>query len=88
MNPLETIERQLGGDDREAWEIVHSTIHCDPGVMDGLPVFIGTRVPVRTVLDCLAEDMEPGEILKAFPTLEPRHIVAALKFSSLVATIR
>lgn len=30
-----------------------SVIHSDPEILGGTPVFIGTRVPVRTLLDYL-----------------------------------
>lgn len=55
--------------------------------MDGLPVFAGTRVPVRVVLECLEEGMNSEEILRAFPTMIPEHIPAALKFSKLLASL-
>ena len=28
-----------------------SVVHSDPDILGGTPVFVGTRVPVRTLLD-------------------------------------
>lgn len=33
---------------------VSSVVHSDPDILGGTPVFVGTRVPVRTLLDYLA----------------------------------
>ena len=30
-----------------------SLIHCDPGVMGGVAVFVGSRLPVTTLLACV-----------------------------------
>lgn len=37
-------------------------VHSDPEIVSGEPVFVGTRVPVRSLLDYL----EGGESLEAF----------------------
>ncbi len=28
-------------------------IHSDPDILGGTPVFVGTRVPVQNLIDCL-----------------------------------
>jgi uncharacterized protein (DUF433 family) len=33
---------------------VKSVVHSDPDILGGTPVFVGTRFPVRTLLDYLA----------------------------------
>jgi uncharacterized protein (DUF433 family) len=33
-----------------------SVVHSDPEIMSGTPVFLGTRVPVQTLLDYLEAD--------------------------------
>ena len=45
-------------------------IHSDPEIMSGTPVFIGTRVPVRTVFDYMADGCSLDEFLDDFPTVE------------------
>jgi uncharacterized protein (DUF433 family) len=57
---------------------IQNSIVTDPGVCGGEPVFVGTRVPLRTVLASLAEGDEPADILRSFPTLTPDHLRAIL----------
>ena len=33
---------------------LESVVHSDPEILGGTPVFLGTRVPVKNLLDCLA----------------------------------
>ena len=53
-------------------------VHSDPDIMGGVPVFVGTRVPVRTLLDHLAAG-DPLEVfLDHFPTVSREQAVAVL----------
>ena len=45
-------------------------VHSDPDILGGTPVFIGTRVPVRTMLDYLEHDRPLAEFLDDFPTVD------------------
>ena len=38
-------------------------VHSDPEILGGTPVFVGTRVPVKNLLDYLAA----GDSLEKFP---------------------
>jgi uncharacterized protein (DUF433 family) len=42
-------------------------IHSDPDILGGTPVFVGTRVPVKTLLDYL----EAGDSLDEFWIISP-----------------
>jgi uncharacterized protein (DUF433 family) len=42
-------------------------VHSDPDILGGVPVFVGTRVPVRTLLDYLAAGDSLDEFLATFP---------------------
>ena len=55
-----------------------SVIHTDPDILGGVPVFVGTRVPVRTLLDYLAAGDPLDEFLDHFPTVSREQAVAAL----------
>ena len=44
-------------------------IHSDPEIMGGTPVFIGTRVPLATVLDYLEAGQPLSDFLEDFPTV-------------------
>jgi len=54
-------------------------VHSDPEIMGGTPVFVGTRVPVRTLLDYLAGGDSLEEFLDHFPTVTREQAVAALR---------
>ncbi len=56
-----------------------SVVHSDPDILGGTPVFVGTRVPVRTLLDYLAAGDSLDEFLDHFPTVSREQAVAALK---------
>ena len=58
--------------------LVSSVVHSDPDIMGGTPVFVGTRVPVRTLLDYLAAGDTLDEFLDHFPTVSREQAVAAL----------
>ncbi|MEK7154905.1 MAG: DUF433 domain-containing protein [Patescibacteria group bacterium] len=57
-------------------------IQIDPKIMLGKPVITGTRIPVHTVLDLLAQGYDIKRILKAYPALKEEDITAALAFAA------
>ena len=57
-------------------------IHCDPDILGGTAVFVGTRVPVRTLLDYLAAGDTPVEFLDHFPTVSSERAVVVLEQSN------
>jgi uncharacterized protein (DUF433 family) len=42
-------------------------VHSDPEIMNGIPVFVGTRVPVKTLFDYLAAGDPLEEFQENFP---------------------
>jgi uncharacterized protein (DUF433 family) len=54
-------------------------VHSDPEILGGIPVFVGTRVPVRTMLDYLERDRPLAEFLEDFPTVERALAVGVLE---------
>jgi len=54
-------------------------IHSDPEILGGTPVFIGTRVPLRNLIDYLEGDYTLEEFLDDFPTVTREQAVAALE---------
>ena len=56
-----------------------SVVHSDPDIMSGTPVFVGTRVPVQTLLDYLEAGQPLSEFLEDFPTVSKEQAVAALE---------
>ena len=53
-------------------------VHSDPAILDGTPVFVGTRVPVQTLFDYLYGGEPLDEFLRQFPSVKREQAVAAL----------
>ena len=56
-----------------------SIIHADPDIHSGDPVFIGTRVPVRTLLDYIEGGDSLDVFLDNFPSVSREQAVAFLE---------
>lgn len=56
-------------------------IHSDPEIMGGTPVFVGTRVPVQTLLDYLEAGDPLDEFLEDFPSVTREQSVAVLELA-------
>ncbi len=56
-------------------------IHSDPDILDGTPVFVGTRVPVQNLIDCLEAGDSLDDFLNSFPTVKKEQAVAALEIA-------
>ncbi len=54
-------------------------IHSDPEILGGTPVFVGTRVPVQTLLDYLEGDHPLADFLDDFPTVTRVQAIAVLE---------
>lgn len=54
-------------------------IHSDPEILGGTPVFVGTRVPLRNLIDYLERNHSIEEFLDSFPTVSRDQVVAALE---------
>ncbi len=59
-------------------------VHSDPEILGGTPVFIGTRVPVKTLFDYLEGGDSLDEFLDHFPSVSRHQAVAALEFGRQV----
>ena len=53
-------------------------VSINPNVMSGAPVFAGTRVPVKNLLDYLKGGHTLDEFLEVFPTVERGQAEAVL----------
>ncbi len=56
-----------------------SVIERSPEILDGTPVFAGTRVPLQTLLDYLEGGQTLSEFLEDFPTVARADAVGALE---------
>ena len=65
-----------------------AVIHSDPEILGGTPVFVGTRVPFRNLIDYLERNHSLDEFLDAFPTVSREQVVAALEAAHEAVTAR
>jgi len=54
-------------------------IQSDPDVLGGTPVFTGTRVPLRTLIDYIEAGQPLADFLDDFPSVSREQAVAALE---------
>jgi uncharacterized protein (DUF433 family) len=59
-----------------------SVVHSDPEIVSGTPVFVGTRVPVKTLFDYLAAGDPLDRFLDHFPTVTSEQAVQAIELAS------
>ena len=58
---------------------VTKIVHSDPEILGGTPVFVGTRVPLKSLYDHLEAGDTIDEFLESFPSVSREHAVAALE---------
>ena len=63
-----------------------SIVHSDPEILGGTPVFRGTRVPVKNLLDYLAGGDTLDQFLDDFPTVRREQAIAALELARALLT--
>jgi len=56
-------------------------IHSDPDIQGGVPVFYGTRVPVKNLFDYLEAGDSLEDFLRSFPSVSREQAVAALELA-------
>ena len=54
-------------------------VHSDPDILGGTPVFVGTRVPFRNLIDYLERNHSLDEFLDSFPSVSREQAVASLE---------
>ncbi len=54
-------------------------VTSDPELQSGVPVFSGTRVPVKNLYDYLERDLTLAEFVDDFPNVTRAHAVAVLE---------
>ncbi|MEK7408401.1 MAG: DUF433 domain-containing protein [Acidobacteriota bacterium] len=56
-------------------------VHSDPEILGGTPVFVGTRVPLKNLIDYLAAGDSLDDFLDDFPSVSREQAVAALEIA-------
>jgi uncharacterized protein (DUF433 family) len=62
-----------------------AVVHSDPEILGGTPVFVGTRVPFKNLIDYLAAGDSLDEFLEDFPGVTRTQAVAGLKLARTLA---
>jgi len=52
----------------------------DPGILGGKPVFRGTRLPVETLFEYLADGQTVDYYLETFPSVSREQVLAVLRY--------
>jgi uncharacterized protein (DUF433 family) len=55
-----------------------SALYCDPEILGGAPIFRGTRVSGKALLDYLQAGHSVEEFLDDFPSVTRKHVEAVL----------
>ena len=58
-------------------------VHSDPEIMGGTPVFVGTRVPLQNLIDCLEGGESVEDFLEAYPTVSREQAIAVIEAGKL-----
>ena len=58
------------------------TVHRDPDVQGGVPLFTGTRVPVKNLFDYLETGETLDQFLLDFPAVERAKAIAVIEMGS------
>ncbi len=58
-----------------------SVVNIDPEVLGGTPVFMGTRVPVKSLFDYIEAGESLDEFLRQFPSVKREQAIAALELA-------
>jgi uncharacterized protein (DUF433 family) len=61
-------------------------VHSDPEILGGTPVFIGTRVPIKILLDYLEAGDSLNEFLDHFPSVSRQQAIAVLELAKEMLT--
>jgi uncharacterized protein (DUF433 family) len=67
-------------------KLLSNVIHCDPDIMGGIPVFVGTRVPIKTLRDYLEAGDSLNIFLDHFPSVSREQAIAALELAKEMLT--
>ena len=58
-----------------------TVIQIDPEIQGGTPVFVGTRVPIKTLFDYL-EESSLEEFLKGFPSVSRKQAESIIELAA------
>ena len=81
----------VGARIQEKWLLMPGTtavVHSDPDILGGTPVFQGTRVPFRNLIDYLERGYSVEEFLDAFPSVTREQVISSLEAAHEALSVR
>jgi len=60
-------------------ENLKGIVHSDPEIMGGTPVFVGTRVPLQSLIDYLEGGESIEDFLDGFPSVKREQAIAVIE---------
>lgn len=63
-------------------EAAHGLVVSNPEILGGKPVFRGTRLPVATLFEYLADGLSLDYFLETFPSITREQASAVLRYGS------
>ena len=61
--------------------VKNQVIHSSKNILSGTPVFMGTRVPVKTLIDYLESGSRIDDFLDDFPTVSRNQAIEVLELA-------
>ena len=68
-----------------AFRLYKAMINQDPNIHGGVPVFMGTRVPIPSLIHHLKAGESLDDFLEGFPSVSREQAIAFLEFASTMA---
>ena len=65
---------------QEVHETAGGLIVSNPGILSGVPVFKGTRVPVKALFEYLADGLSLDYFIESFPSVTREQATAVLRY--------
>jgi len=62
-------------------------IHRDPDVQGGVPVFVGTRVPLKNLFDAIEAGDSLAQFLEDYPSVTRNQAITALELARDAASV-
>ena len=63
-----------------------TVIDSNPEILSGMPVFRGTRVPVKNLFDYMECGDTIENFLSDFPTVKREHVIEVIEFAEHLVT--
>ena len=89
LGPIRTRDKETGGQGTRMFarltfmktSDLSMILHSDPEILGGTPVFVGTRVPVKSLFDHLEAGDSIDDFIEGFPSVRREQVIALLERS-------